>query len=148
MLNLYLLECAIKNNDHISDLLLIKYWVIICCKYSCSISDPANGKYTLDKKAFLKCWTSTKRNDEDTGVALLLAPTPEFYEQQTNKETKDPRGISYYFRYLLPYKPQLFQLVVGLLLGSVLSLIFPFLAQAMVDQGIGNANLSLITLIL
>jgi len=116
--------------------------------YTIRISDPANGKYTLDKKAFLKCWTSTKRNDEDTGVALLLAPTPEFYEQQTDKETKDPRGISYYFRYLLPYKPQLFQLVVGLLLGSVLSLIFPFLAQAMVDQGIGNANLSLITLIL
>ena len=112
------------------------------------ISDPACGKYTLDKEAFLKCWASTKLHGEDTGTALLLAPTPEFYEQQADKETKEPRGISYYFRYLLPYKPQLFQLIVGLLLGSVLSLIFPFLAQAMVDQGIGNANLSLITLIL
>jgi ATP-binding cassette subfamily B protein len=35
-----------------------------------------------------------------------------------------------------------------MLLGSVLSLIFPFLTQAMVDQGIGNHNLSFITLIL
>ena len=33
MLNLHLLECAIKNNNHISDLLSIKYWVIIGCKY-------------------------------------------------------------------------------------------------------------------
>ena len=116
--------------------------------YTIRISDPARGKYTMDKKAFFKCWASTKKNDEDTGVALLLAPTPEFYEQQADKETKEPRGISYYFRYLLPYKSQLFQLIVGLLLGSVLQLIFPFLTQAMVDQGIGNANLSLITLIL
>ena len=102
----------------------------------------------MDKKAFLKCWASTKLYGEDTGMALLLAPTPEFYEQQTDKETEKSKEISYYFRYLLPYKPQLLQLVIGLLLGSILSLIFPFLTQAMVDQGISNANLSLITLIL
>ena len=116
--------------------------------YIIHISDPASGKYTLDKKAFLKCWASTKLYGEDTGMALLLAPTPEFYEQQTDKETEKSKEISYYFRYLLPYKPQLLQLVIGLLLGSILSLIFPFLTQAMVDQGISNANLSLITLIL
>lgn len=116
--------------------------------YIIHISDPASGKYTLDKKALLKCWASTKLYGEDTGMALLLAPTPEFYEQQTDKETEKSKEISYYFRYLLPYKPQLLQLVIGLLLGSILSLIFPFLTQAMVDQGISNANLSLITLIL
>lgn len=35
-----------------------------------------------------------------------------------------------------------------MLLGSVFSLILPFLTQAMVDQGIGNNNLNFITLIL
>ena len=34
MLNLHPLECTIKDNDHIPDLLLIKYWGIISCKYS------------------------------------------------------------------------------------------------------------------
>ena len=34
------------------------------------------------------------------------------------------------------------------MVGSVLSLILPFLTQAMVDQGIGNNNLSFITLVL
>ena len=49
---------------------------------------------------------------------------------------------------MFPYRPQLLQLVVGMLLGSVFSLIFPFLTQAVVDQGIGNNNLNFITLIL
>ena len=34
MLNLHPLECTIKDNDHIPDLLLIKYWGIISCKYT------------------------------------------------------------------------------------------------------------------
>ena len=33
MLNLHLLECTFKGYDHISDLLLAKYWVITGCKY-------------------------------------------------------------------------------------------------------------------
>ena len=116
--------------------------------YIIKISDPANGKYTLDRKAFLKCWISAKQDGEDTGVALLLAPTPEFYESETDDNVKEERKISYYFRYLSPYKSHLTQLFIGLLVGSLLSLILPFLTQSMVDQGIGNANLNLITLIL
>ena len=34
MLILHLLECALKGYDHISDLLLAKYWVITGCKYN------------------------------------------------------------------------------------------------------------------
>ena len=34
MLNLHLLECTVKGYDHISDLLLAKYWVITGCKYT------------------------------------------------------------------------------------------------------------------
>ena len=33
MLNLHLLECNLKGYDHITDLLLAKYWVITGCKY-------------------------------------------------------------------------------------------------------------------
>ena len=33
MLNLHPLECTIKDNDHISDLLLANYWVITSCIY-------------------------------------------------------------------------------------------------------------------
>ena len=111
------------------------------------ISDPAKGKYVMNEEGFRKCWLSTKANQEERGIALLLTPSPNFYELEDDRE-KQGRNLSYFFRYLLPYKSQILQLVVGMILASVFSLIFPFLAQAVVDQGINNNNLDLILLIL
>jgi ATP-binding cassette subfamily B protein len=116
-------------------------------EYTFKISDPAKGKYPIDKDGFEKCWISTKSDGKDSGTALLLSPTPDFYEQIDDEE-QQKRNLSFYLRYLFPYKSQLLQLVIGMLLGSVFSLIFPFLTQAVVDQGIGNNNLNFITLIL
>ncbi len=116
-------------------------------EYTIKISDPAKGKYPIDKKGFLKCWASTKLQGEDAGTALLLSPSPDFYEQEDDRQ-KQEKNLGYFFRYLFPYKSQMFQLVVGMLVGSVFSLILPFLTQALVDQGIGNNSLSFITLIL
>jgi ATP-binding cassette subfamily B protein len=116
-------------------------------EYIFKISDPAKGKYPMDKTGFEKCWISTKSDGKDSGTALLLSPTPDFHERIDDEE-KQKKNLSFYLKYLLPYKSQLLQLVVGMLLGSVFSLIFPFLTQAVVDQGIGNSNLNFITLIL
>ncbi|GHV22353.1 hypothetical protein FACS189428_4290 [Clostridia bacterium] len=115
--------------------------------YAIKIADPAGEKYTMTKSGFLKCWLSSKTQGLDTGIALLLEPTPDFYTQEDNKQ-KQEKNLSYFLRYLFPFKSQIVQLAVGMLLGSVLALIFPFLTQAVVDQGISNNNLSLITLIL
>ena len=115
--------------------------------YQFYIADPAGEKYTMNKSEFLKCWISTKHRDTDVGTALLLSPTPDFYNQEDDSE-KQERNLIHFLRYLFPYKSQIFQLIIGLLLGSILSLILPFLTQAVVDQGIGNNNLSFITLIL
>lgn len=111
------------------------------------ISDPGNGKYPIDKKGLEKCWISTQDGGKESGTALLLTPTPDFYEQ-IDETAQQKKNLSFYLKYLFPYRPQLLQLVVGMLLGSVFSLIFPFLTQAVVDQGIGNNNLNFITLIL
>ena len=111
------------------------------------IADPAGEKYTMNREQFLRCWLSSKTQGEDTGIALLLEPTPDFYSHEDDKE-KQEKNLAYFLRYLFPYKSQLFQLVVGMLAGSVFSLILPFLTQAVVDQGIGNNNLNFITLIL
>ena len=112
-----------------------------------SIADPAGEKYTMDGEQFLKCWISSKTQGKDVGTALLLEPTPEFYNFEDDKQ-KQEKNLSYFLRYLFPYKSQIFQLVAGMLIGSVFSLILPFLTQAVVDQGIGNNNLNFITLIL
>ncbi|MDR1458646.1 MAG: peptidase domain-containing ABC transporter [Bacteroidales bacterium] len=115
--------------------------------YAIKIADPAGQKYTMNKEEFLKCWISSKSDGKDTGTALLLAPSPDFYDYEDDRE-KQEKNLSYFFRYLFPYKSQYAQIVVGMIIGSLLSLIFPFLTQAMVDQGIGNNNLNFITLIL
>ena len=111
------------------------------------ISDPARGKYKIDEQGFRKCWCSTKDGNEEAGTALALSPSPEFYEHEDERMGGN-RNIGYFFQYLFPYKSQLLQLVIGIMLGSIFSLILPFLTQAVVDQGINNNNLSLITLIL
>ncbi len=114
--------------------------------YEIKISDPAGEKYTMNKEAFLKCWISSHSGGEDTGTALLLEPTPDFYTQDDGLESG--KSISYFFHYLKPYRSQVIQLIIGLLVGSVLALILPFLTQAVVDQGIQNNNLNFITLVL
>lgn len=111
------------------------------------ISDPGKGKYDMDLSGIQKCWISTRKDGKDSGTALVLTPTPDFYERIDDQE-QQKRNLSFYLRYLFPYRSQLFQLVAGMLLGSVFSLILPFLTQAMVDQGIGNRNLNFITLVL
>lgn len=115
--------------------------------YEIKISDPVGEKYTMNKAEFLKCWASSLSQGEDIGTILLLDPTPDFYNQDDGLE-KSNKSMYYFLGYLRPYKSQIIQLIIGLLTGSALSLILPFLTQAVVDQGIGNNNLSFVTLVL
>lgn len=84
---------------------------------------------------------------KNIGTALLLTPSPEFYQYEDDYQ-QGKKNLYYYVKYLIPYKSQIAQLIIGMLLGSLFQLIFPFLTQAMVDQGIGNANLNFVTLTL
>jgi len=111
------------------------------------IADPAGEKYIMNQEEFCRCWYSSKNKGKETGTALLLQPSPDFYDYEDDKE-KQEKNLGHYFRYLLPYKSQYAQIIVGMILGMVMSLIAPFLTQAVVDQGIGNNNLPFITLIL
>ncbi|MCG8580019.1 MAG: ATP-binding cassette domain-containing protein, partial [Bacteroidales bacterium] len=58
------------------------------------------------------------------------------------------KSFSFLFRYIRPYKKLIGQLVLGLLVGSCLQLLFPFLTQSIVDVGINTNNLSFIYLVL
>jgi len=77
---------------------------------------------------------------------LLLEPTPEFY----NKEAEDRENLKflYLLNYLKPYRRYIFQLILGLITSSIISLIFPFLTQSLVDTGIGNSNIAFVVMIL
>ena len=86
-------------------------------------------------------------NDKEKGTALLLEPAPDFFNREDEKESHN-RSLRFFLRYLVPYKSQLMQLVLGMLVASILQLIFPFLTQSLVDVGIRDGNMGFITLIL
>jgi ATP-binding cassette subfamily B protein len=48
---------------------------------------------------------------------------------------------------MTPYKKLLVQLLLGVVIGVLISLVFPFLTQAIVDVGIQNNDLNFIFLI-
>lgn len=114
--------------------------------YLFHVADPAIGKIKMSKDEFMKGWASTIQDGEKLGLCLLLEPTPEFH--RIEDEIIDKTGFRYLFSYVKPYRKYLFQLLIGLLAGSLIQLIFPFLTQAIVDIGINNQDLSFIQLVL
>ncbi len=110
------------------------------------ISDPARGLLKYTEEEFKEHWLSTKSGGEDKGIVLLIEPTQEFYKQESDKT--DRNSLKFLFGYFMRYKRFFGQLIIGLLLGSLFQLIFPFLTQAIVDTGIANKNISFIYLIL
>lgn len=118
---------------------------IVVHKYSRThvwIAAPADGKHKLTKEEFAKHWVQ----DEDKGIALLVEPTATF--DQHDDEVGSSTGFGFLFKYLKPHKRLMVQLIIGLLLGTVFQLIFPFLTQSLVDVGIDTKNLNFIYIVL
>ena len=112
------------------------------------VADPGAGKLKYTKEELCNCWLSSRKNEEDTGVALLLEPTPEFYTIEDEGDEVNRKGFSFLYSYLRPYRGLVGQLLLGLLLGSMIQLMLPFLTQSVVDFGINNQNLGFIYLVL
>src|SRR5690606_24313715 len=114
------------------------------------ISDPAFGLLDYTKEEFLKFWIGNNVTEiTEEGIALLLEPTPKFH-QSSNLDLEEGKtfGFKYLSKYLFRYKSFIIQLAIGLLAGSILQLIFPFLTQSIVDVGIQNQNMHFIWLVL
>ena len=73
-------------------------------KWYVYVSDPAAGLLKYTEEQFLKSWLEIKGADgqPDKGVALLLEPTPAFYEQhEEGSGVKEERKFT--LRHLLKY---------------------------------------------
>ena len=117
-------------------------------KYTIFIADPGKGLVTYTKEEFCEHWVSTKTEGEEKGIALLLEPTEQFYVQKTEETIPTHNRVKFLWSYLKKYKRFFTQLILGLLLGSLLQLIFPFLTQAIVDTGIGGKDIGFVWLVL
>lgn len=106
------------------------------------IIDPAHGFIKLNEDIFKQPWLS----DDNRGVALYLNPTDRFYNSKPPIENK--LNLKYLFEYLTPHKKQLSFIFLMLIVGSGITLIFPFLTQNLIDKGVIAKDLNFITLIL
>ena len=117
-------------------------------RYEVYVADPGKGLVTYTKEEFCEHWVSTKTNGKEKGIALLLEPTEQFYAQNKIETVPTQNRLRFLWNYLKKYKRFFTQLILGLLLGSLLQLVFPFLTQAIVDTGIGGKDIGFVWLVL
>ena len=110
------------------------------------IADPAQGKYKLNNDEFIQKWIGEDADVENSGIVLICQSTPDFYTFNGKESQKG--SWQYVSNYFKQYKALIFQIIIGLFLGSTLQLLFPFFIKSIVDIGINNNDLSFIALVL
>ena len=111
------------------------------------IADPGKGKIRYSREEFKQHWVSTSSQGGEKGVAMFLEPTSDFGKQEGD-EAEGIHSFRFLMGYLKQYRLCFVQIALGLLVGSLLQLILPFLTQAIVDLGIKHQDIKLIWLIL
>lgn len=117
------------------------------------VADPGKGLVKYNLEEFKSHWIGTKSDGEEKGIAMFLEPTPAFYshkadEDKDGKKDDNPRSFRFLFGYVRKYRKYFGQIILGLIVGSLLQLVLPFLTQSIVDVGIRNQDIGFIWLIL
>ena len=105
------------------------------------IANPAYGKHGYSEKDMEASWLNGER-----GIVVAIEPTEAFYSRPEVKEKHSL--LKFGQKYVWPFRNEMVQLSMGLLSGLLLSLVTPFLTQALVDQGIGMRDFGIITTLL
>ncbi|HMJ48195.1 MAG TPA: cysteine peptidase family C39 domain-containing protein, partial [Ferruginibacter sp.] len=151
-LNLHQLTEEIKlpaiihwNQDHFVVLYKVK-------RKRLYIADPGKGLLQYSLTEFKERWISDQQENVGEGVALLLEPAPSFYEHDSISEDEQPapQGLAFknIYKYILPHKKLVLQLLMGLGIASLLQLFLPFLTQSVVDTGINTHNIHFVYIVL
>ena len=114
------------------------------------VADPGKGLVTYGLEEFKQHWISTSSNGEDKGIAMFLETTPVFftYKMEGKENLKERRSFRFLFGYVKKYRKYFGQIILGLIVGSLLQLVLPFLTQSIVDVGIKNQDIGFVWLIL
>jgi len=111
------------------------------------VADPAESLLVYTKEEFMHCWIGAQERTAE-GIVLILEPSPDFYQDDFLGEAPDKTSLTFLFKYLKPYHKLIIQVFLGLITGSILSLLLPLLTQALVDTGVNKQDLSVIYVIL
>lgn len=110
------------------------------------VADPAVGLVKYKKDEFIQNWASTTIENKPAGLVLIIEPTPSLFENE--KDVDKSTGFKFLFKYFRLYRKYVYQLVLGLLLGSCIQLVIPFLTQSIIDIGLNNNDIGFIYLVL
>ncbi len=117
------------------------------------VADPAYGLIDYSHAEFVRSSSppETPVSENAPGIYMLLETTPEFFEHSASGQKDSEshsRGMSYFFGYLRPHRRLFVQVLLGMFVGLGIELVLPFIAQAIVDHGIGNLDRSFIYVML
>ena len=108
------------------------------------VSDPGKGRIRYDAGEFARHWAA---DADGRGIAMVLQPTEAFYARR-DKVLRQKRTLRFIMGYVARYRRHFAQIMLGMLVGSLLQLVLPFLTQAIVDVGIRRQDIGIIWLIL
>lgn len=109
-------------------------------------ADPAIGFVKYTREEFIRNWGTTITDGEPSGLVLIIEPSPALFDLK--EEHVKTNGFRFLFKYFHLYRKYLGQLILGLLLGSCIQLLIPFLTQSIIDIGLNNNDIGFIYLIL
>src|SRR5437867_4018371 len=125
------------------------------------VADPDKGFVTYTEAEFIECWMnnypdkqfesgffSNGNLHDRVGCTLLLEPTPAFYDQPKKEGLKRKLDLKRFWKYFTPHKKTFIKLLLGMLIGSGIVVVAPFLTKALVDRGINLHDVNFIYLVL
>lgn len=108
------------------------------------VADPGKGLIKYSAEEFASHWGT---DESGKGIAMVLQPTDDF-RVELRKEHSQKRSLRFIMSYVARYRRHFVQILLGLLAGSLMQMLMPFLTQAIVDAGIRRNDIGLIWLIL
>ncbi|WAC12639.1 peptidase domain-containing ABC transporter [Dyadobacter pollutisoli] len=132
------LPCIIKWNGH--------GFVVVSAIVQNQIAIGTDqSSVTVSSSEFCKNWLS---GEASHGTVLVLEPTTSFFQETASITEQKPQGLRSLWDYLRKYPRLMWQLTLGMLVGTALKLMMPFLTQSIVDVGVMNNNLNFIYIFL
>lgn len=108
------------------------------------LADPARGKVRLHREEFMRHWQA----QDGSGMAIVMDPTPEFYEKQYSKEAACGAGLWRMLKRTVRSNRVAFAAIITLTgLAMAADVAAPMLFQRTVDDGINGKDINLVWLL-
>lgn len=107
------------------------------------ISDPAIGLVDYNLHEFCNNWI----DENNTGKIIILEISEKFHELK-NSGTNYLAALEFLVRHLSPYKKNLSQLLLVMIVMSLIYASLPFITRSIIDVGIEGQDFNFITIVL